>query len=748
MSEVVLLDSDNDIEIIIPKQKQYQQEQEQEQKSVTHFTDDTLSSEDDFGIDAALGLPKWNLAKRNIHTQQKQKQKEGEKEMVECSSDAPSNTVIELIDDDIVTKKNIDYIDLDDEISFTLKPIKRNSFSNLPNSSPRLDPLNINISFNDNTSNILLTNKIDTSNVSDVYEVTNDKFSSCSKITLEKPKRPISILETVNPVSKQSRVTPIKANPTNQRMQISSEITDSSPIITLMPVSAKNYIKETSKNNQNTENIANLSLLSHSSPTLRRTMTLPSVISKNKSTLFNKESVNRRKRERSSSLSDSLVSNTVFDEKITETQVLSKEGAQNYANILKKKKKTESKRIRQIASDLQTLRNNKSVTSNPKYTKSVNDSLKNVTSLVQSESSEVSNISISFDKPTTNFMDKINDELMTYTDDQLEIMLERAKLLEPQKVKKVNQQKRTREEIVGKITCCFSSSLKNLLEDLSPDFEDIIKNEMKFEFMDERLPLIRFKRLVDCVLYDKKSTFVPITERFVFEDYSILLYHSKDLLEILQTGGFKRGINSIKSKNPNMKISVWIIGYEDYLKKLKIKADNKLRKKLRKQLDAEHETASNDNNKKKHKKGKEDDEIDVTDTDIKEKMLRYEINLDFSFQSIKGLKDMMEWLVSSAYTLSCKHTDFLERTNSVSNIGKVKSSDNAKDCLILMLTQFKGMTEVRAKKFINQEKISSIGELYRKALNSSVLTETNILRNDHEKLIRKTLLSRNEDDIL
>ncbi|GAV27669.1 hypothetical protein PMKS-001137 [Pichia membranifaciens] len=462
---------------------------------------------------------------------------------------------------------------------------------------------------------------------------------------------------------------------------------------------------------------------------------------KNPRTGINVFNIARKDRTLSSEVSE--FSSSLNEIEYCNERLLTDEELQQKRKTLKSLKRRESNRVKSLISDLAVVRN-KRVDSSSKYSKSVNsvlNSVKNAANAQSSETSEISNSSTFIKETDNNFMDNVTDEINLYTDERLEVMLERAKQLEPEKLKKVNQAKYTKAELTEKITCCFTNVLNEKLELLNKEYSQHLQ-PAHFEIIEDTLPIIRFKRYVDSALYKRKNTFVPIKPRQLFENFTILLYNSKDLIELFKKGIMKRHLNSIKAKYKGTKIAVWVTGYDQYLQSLKTKANRAYKEKVQQRLDPTADDSS------KKKKVTQTYEEMIQPSHIKQKLLRYEVEHGFAFQSFKGLGDMLEWLKYIAYTLSSKYNDSLQRNSEVSNIGKVKSGETPKDCIVMMLSQIKGMTESRAKKFVDEGSYKSVAALFDDIMCEKNLSQSKALRTDHERLIKKIFLSRNENDLL
>lgn len=169
-----------------------------------------------------------------------------------------------------------------------------------------------------------------------------------------------------------------------------------------------------------------------------------------------------------------------------------------------------------------------------------------------------------------------------------------------------------------------------------------------------------------------------------------------------------------------------------------------MKQKVQQELDG---TDGNCNSRKKRKSAQSLDEL-IKPSDLEQTILSYEIKYNFSVQKMKGIKELTEWLKYIAYTLSSKHIDNLERNQDFKNIGKVKSGDKPQDVFIQMLTQFRGITENRARKFVDTTSISDVGNLFRSLKSGEYANVGNVLRSDHNTLIQKVLLSKNENDLL
>jgi hypothetical protein len=443
--------------------------------------------------------------------------------------------------------------------------------------------------------------------------------------------------------------------------------------------------------------------------------------------------------------SDIALSISSLDDIRYQDEMLSDDEISKLRKQMKAKKKQEQNNIKAVISDLAQIRNGNlsSKSSTNQLEKTINSVLKgkNDVDIPAYDSSEIINSSTEF-TPRNKFMENVTDDINLYSEEKLELLLERARDIEPQKLKRVNLTNFTKDELTEKITCCFSSCLDEKLKGLNPNYSTFI-TPAKFEvFEDQILPVIKFKRYLEAVYFQKRNAFIPIKPRNIEENFVILVYESEDLFNLLKNGIMKRHLTSIKKKNKDIRIAVWIIGYDKYLQSVKSKADRIYKQAAYKKLGQLDET-----NKKKRKKD-ESDETLIYPEDFSHKLLRYEVQFDFSFQSFKGLKDLIDWLLSIAYTLSSKHFDNLERNEKFSNLGKIKSGDNSKDCLIQMLSQIKGLTENRAKNFVESKSYNSINDLFNDIITGTDFTEDGSLRTDHQRALRKVFLSRNENDLL
>lgn len=471
--------------------------------------------------------------------------------------------------------------------------------------------------------------------------------------------------------------------------------------------------------------------------------------SRSSTNVFETERAGRRPSSDISEFSSSLNEIRYNNEKI-----LTDEELKEKTKYLKKLQKKKDTKVKNIISDLADVRNNRA-DKKTKYSRIANSTSKvakrnDPPNVSTDDSIEVSNNSSTLEtNKQTKFMDIVTDHINLYSDERLDYMLERAKQFDSQRLKKVNQSNYSKDELTAKITCCFANTLNAKLELLNKDYSSHL-NPSNFEVIDDTLPVIRFKRYVDCVLYKKKSTFVPIQPRQLYEDFIILLYEAKDLIDLFKTNTVKRHINTLKKRYPHAKFSLWVLGYDQYLQALKTKVNRAYKAKVQEQLNMNNngDTTSTAKTSSKRKTDQEEYENMIKPEHIMQKLLRYEVTYDFSFQSFKGLKDFLEWLKSIAYTLSSKYIDYMERQNGIANVGKVKSADSPESCLIMMLSQIKGMTEARSKKFVEMEGYKSVGDLYDDVIAGKDMTRHNGVRTDHQRLIKKMFNALNENDLL
>lgn len=384
-------------------------------------------------------------------------------------------------------------------------------------------------------------------------------------------------------------------------------------------------------------------------------------------------------------------------------------------------RKERSKNVKNLISDLNNLRNNQTNDTS----EIINSSLEN----------------IAF-KPRNRFMDGVTDDINVFSNEKLDELLQRANDIDSENLKLVNKAKYSKDELIEQITGLFSSILNEKFTILNENYMDLFK-PLKIEIdQDESSPVIKFKRFTKAVFYEKKKIFVPIKPRFINEDHYLLVYQSAEILDLFYKGILKKNINSIKRNNSNANISVWIVGFDVFLKNLKNKVQRLSVENVRGNL----EDDDHDSNSKK----KKDINLEnlVHPEHIRQKILKYEVDFDIKFQKFSGLLELSEWLISFCYTLSSKHFDHLERNQKYSNIGKIKSSNNPKDCIVQMISQLKGVTEQRAKAFVEKNQYNCVGDLFNDVKIGTDFKANGSLRSDHEKILQRLFLSKNADDLI
>ena len=515
--------------------------------------------------------------------------------------------------------------------------------------------------------------------------------------------------------------------------------------------------------------IGSITIPSTKPKTIKRTSTDTNVSKSISKTSFNIQRTNDRTRTSTLSTKNSRTStNDIFNTPIRRPSsvisdfssslneiVLSqnKENDDDHTQKLKQMKKKQSSTVKNLISDLQKERQNKDIETGSKYSSKVQSAIEST----KKEDDDVYDTTISNSSmenlPRNRFIDVVTDNIDLYTEERLELLYEKSRELEPQKLRKINQVKYSKDELTEKMTCMFSSKLNDQLKTINNDYSTFIETT-KFEiFEDLALPIIKFSRYTDSVYYKTRSTFVPIIPRQIDEKFLILLYDANDLIKLFKEKLMKRHINSVKLKYKNYKVSIWILGYDQFLQNLKTKYSKlhakQVQEKLNKGSSDNSNVSTTTKRRKKHNAEPEETLEDLILPDnIREKILKYEIEHDVIFQMFKGLKDMLDWLKSYAYTLSCKHIDALERNDDLSNIGKVKSKEDPVESGVEILKQFKNMKEDRAKKIFTERKYDNIAGFYKDIKNSFDFVGERLLRNDQQALFRKLFKSLNEDELL
>lgn len=401
---------------------------------------------------------------------------------------------------------------------------------------------------------------------------------------------------------------------------------------------------------------------------------------------------------------------------------------------MKMREKQKLENVKSIISDLRKARTGNHVNkakASMTYRNTVDTSL-----------SDISNTSIELKRNNDSFMEEVMDSIGSYTDSQLDAMFEKAKTQDPQGLRRVNQTLVGKDVLTARTTCCFSSCLDESLKKINVTYHTHIKPANFEVFEDHIIPMIKFKRYVDAVYYKAKSTMVPCKPRHVSEDFVILVYEAENLLDMFDRCVIQKHIKSIKMKNPKTKFAVWILKYDQYLLQLRNKANRLHKKQVMESLGPIEDAP-----RKKRKKSVEG-ELMIHPSDIIQKLLKYEIQYDFSFQSLKGLSDLIDWLMAIAYTLSSKHVDYIERNDEFMNLGKVKSGNNTKECLTIMMAQLKGVSEQRAKSFVTNGGYSCIGEVFEDVMKEVDFTANKLLRNDNVKILEKLMKASNGDEAI
>ncbi|VEU21017.1 DEKNAAC101934 [Brettanomyces naardenensis] len=345
-----------------------------------------------------------------------------------------------------------------------------------------------------------------------------------------------------------------------------------------------------------------------------------------------------------------------------------------------------------------------------------------------------------------------------YTDSELSAMLESAKKNDPKTLKQVNVTSKTKPELMSQMIVSFETSVMSRLKEVNSKFTDFLDPLNYSSHMDPNdYPTIRFQRKINSVYFAEKGTFIPVDSHIEEEDMVGLYIDSKELPEMFQDHSFGEMIRAMRKQYVKCGMIVFLLEYDSFLQGLKTKLNKEYVNKVR--LEMSQETETDDNNdcsqepKKKRRKRKplEQSSPKYTANQIDSRLLKYEIDYDIHFFPIKGIKDLVEWLKSLSYTVSCRYFDKLERNIDFSNVGQVRSGKDAKDSFVEMLKQFKFVTPSTAKRIVEEAGITSISDLMDKLESGKKLINSagrNIIRSDADTIIRKVLLSEDSADLI
>lgn len=355
----------------------------------------------------------------------------------------------------------------------------------------------------------------------------------------------------------------------------------------------------------------------------------------------------------------------------------------------------------------------------------------------------------------------------SYSDSELQSMLDLARQRDPKLVKQVNKIKKTKEDLTAEMVASFDTGLLSSLKQINPNISKFLEPVGLTTHADpDSYPTIRFHRKVCAVYFASAGVFVPVKPHIEYEKTLALFYDAKELPSLIESNSLDRTLNYVSRKYKMSKIVVFLNGYSSYLQSITTKLNRQYVDKVRKEILLQSDTGQNmgedmdielqpkrkrRKNSHKAKEVEHSDSLHLSAEQISAKLLQYEFDYNVHMFPIKGLKDLVTWTKSFGYTLSSRHIDNGERNTEFANIGTVKSGKDVRAVFLEMIQQFKFMTPTTASRFINESRIDTIRKLYKVLESDQCITGNSgraLLRKDVYASMRKVLRSDNEYDIL
>lgn len=321
------------------------------------------------------------------------------------------------------------------------------------------------------------------------------------------------------------------------------------------------------------------------------------------------------------------------------------------------------------------------------------------------------------------------------SESELSSLFDHYRTHNPKLLKRVNTITHSKPELIANMIVSIDSTVAEKLRSINPDFTDFMA-PLNFEFHQDTLPLILFKRHVESIYCQTHESFVPVKPHVSNEDIVAVYLPAEDLPEMFKDGSFDSTLITLLKRYSNGRIILLINDLVKYLAKVKKRLNKNYVDTVRKHIEQPEQI------EQPAKKKKKVDVPEYSDEEIKSRLLQCEVEHGIHVLPLTGLRDLVDWLKSLAYTVETKYLDSLQR-NDFANIGQVKCGADADSTFLEMLKQFKFMTPSSAKKLVSTTGIRSIVQLM-----DRVEKQELGVRSDVDATIKKVMLSTNETELL
>ncbi|GME86929.1 unnamed protein product [Ambrosiozyma monospora] len=314
-----------------------------------------------------------------------------------------------------------------------------------------------------------------------------------------------------------------------------------------------------------------------------------------------------------------------------------------------------------------------------------------------------------------------------YTIEELDRMLLIARENNLPKLKKCNLASMPKEEFLSKMKIIMNDKLLKSFELKNSQFTSFLKPvTIESGNLNYNYPIMQFQKFTDCVYHPGKHTFIPVDRpKYRLEKIIAIWIEAEELAENLNDLGTL--IQTIKEKDDDFRVILFINGYDNYMKSLRLQANRQFNQELR-TLNSGTAAAS--------------DHEFLSDKKLEHKLTELEIQLGFHTLPLKGLRELIEWLLSISYTLSTKMRDAKDRLE-FSNMGGIKSAESTKEIMCESLKQIRSFTNRNANPVVS--KYGSLNKMYHGLCHGDGLTG---LRSDALANLKMLFLAEDENQLI
>ncbi|KAH3659981.1 hypothetical protein OGAPHI_007186 [Ogataea philodendri] len=317
-----------------------------------------------------------------------------------------------------------------------------------------------------------------------------------------------------------------------------------------------------------------------------------------------------------------------------------------------------------------------------------------------------------------------------YSPEELDAMLEHARIAAPKELKQINKMQRTKEELMAEVKIEFETKLHAKLLEINADLDSLLE-PVQVATASLFLPLIQFKRTIQSVYHDEKGAFVPVEKYDTTESTVVLFYEAADLVEKIKDDSLRTIITRVKRTRDNANIVVMINGYDQHLQTLRTQHNRAFVTQVMQKM-----------GKDKPQRKLERENSTISAETVRQKLAELEIFFGIHLFPIKGLRELVEWLKSFCYTMASKHYDPHERHPDLANVGNIRSGQTPEECYQESLKQFKYLVTSTARTLVKE--YPTLAELAH-TLQTKV---PSLVRTDVEQNLKKAFTSTDPNELL